>query len=172
MATLTDQLDYRLPRANAFQRLVRTFTSSKPGAWAFARSAHHIDRLLLRLSGGRLTAPGVFAGLPPVFVTMTGAKSGLTRTVPLIGIPTGGDIALIGTRFGQPGTPAWYHNLKKTPEVEVQFGNRRVPAIAREVEGPVRDEVWDEGCRVYSGYAAYASRIKDRTIRVMVLTTR
>lgn len=171
MGVLTDAIEYVLPRPTAFHRAVWKATSSSPGAWAFAKTAHHIDRYLLRVSKGKLSAPGVFAGLPPVLVTMTGARSGLRRTVPLIGIPVDGDIALIGTRFGQPGTPAWYFNLKKTPQVEVEFGGRRAAAVAREVEaGPERDAIWARGCEVYAGYAAYARRIRDREIHVMVLS--
>lgn len=171
-ATLAEQLGYRLPPANAFQRMVWTVTGTRGGAWLFARSAHHLDRGMLRLTGGRSTAAGVIAGLPPVFVTMTGARSGVQRTVPLIGIPSGGDIGLIGTRFGQSGTPAWYFNLKKTPEVQVRFGGVTAPAIAREVEGDAHDAVWEEGCRLYPGYAAYARRITDRAIHIMVLSAR
>ena len=136
----------------------------------FARTAHHLDRALLRLSRGRLSAPGLLAGLPPVMVTMTGARTGRRRTVPLIGVPVEGDIALIGTRFGQVGTPSWYYNMKQNPEVEVAFGGRRASAFAREVEGAERDRVWEEGVRVYAGYAAYARRIQDRQIHVLVLS--
>jgi hypothetical protein len=34
------------------------------------------------------------------------------RTTPLLGVPIGGDIAIIGTNFGQPGKPGWHYNLR------------------------------------------------------------
>jgi len=171
VTTLIDQLDYHAAPANGAQRFVWKITGSRPGAWLFARVAQHLDRGLLRLTDGRVTAPGFFAGLPTLFVTMRGARTGATRTVPLVGIPSDGDIALIGTRFGQHGTPAWYFNLVKTPEVELEYKGRHARALAREVDGARKDRIWDDACRVYAGYAAYARRIKDRPIHVMVLST-
>jgi len=145
-------------------------SSSAPGAWLFAKTLHHVDRVLLRLTKGRVTAPGLLAGVPALVVTMTGARSGRPRVVPLIGVPAGDDIALIGTRFGQPGTPAWYFNLKKNPVVEVEFRGRRARAVAREVDGELRDQVWADAPAVYAGYAVYARRIGDREVHVMVLS--
>lgn len=48
---------------------------------------------------------------------MTGVRTGQRRTVPLLGVPAGEDIAVIGTRFGQPRTPGWYHNMRADPKV-------------------------------------------------------
>ncbi|MGB6579285.1 MAG: nitroreductase/quinone reductase family protein [Streptosporangiaceae bacterium] len=61
--------------------------------------------------------PGVLAGIPVLSVTMTGVRTGQRRTVPLLGVPAGEDIAVIGTRFGQPRTPGWYHNMRADPKV-------------------------------------------------------
>ena len=61
---LVDQLGYRLPEANRLQRLVWKLSSSRPGAWLFAKILHHIDRLVLRLSRERATVPDVLAGFP------------------------------------------------------------------------------------------------------------
>jgi len=163
-------LNYRLPSPRKWQRALWRLSSSPAGAWVFARTLHHLDRVLLRISDGRVSAPGLLAGVPALQVAMIGAKSGRQRVVPLIGVPLGDDIALIGTRFGQPGTPAWYFNLKKNPGVVVEFRGRRVEALAREVTGELRDQAWAAAPAVYAGYAAYARRIRDREVHVMVLT--
>ena len=73
---LIDQLGYRIPEANRLQRLVWKVSSSRPGAWLFANTLHHIDRLVLRLSRERVTVPGVLAGLPVITLASTGARSG------------------------------------------------------------------------------------------------
>jgi deazaflavin-dependent oxidoreductase (nitroreductase family) len=169
-ASLCDQLGYVLPRPNAVQRALRVIPGSVPGAWVLARTMPAADRFLQRVSKGRTSLPGVLAGLPPLMVTMTGAKSGLKRTVPLIGVPFDGDIVLIGTRFGQQGTPAWYFNLRKTPEVELEFEGRKARAVASEVTGQDWQRAWDAGVAAYSGYAAYARRIKDREVHIMRLS--
>jgi deazaflavin-dependent oxidoreductase (nitroreductase family) len=166
---LIERVDYRVGRANRAQRLVWKVASSRPGAWLFARSLHHVDRLVLRVSGGRVSVPGLLAGLPTVTLVTVGARSGQRREVPLVGVPHGDDLAVIGTRFGQAVTPAWYHNLVAHPEAEVHYRGRAVAVVAREAEGDERAAAWERGCELYAGYRAYARRIDGRPIHVMVL---
>jgi deazaflavin-dependent oxidoreductase (nitroreductase family) len=164
-----DELGYQVSEANRFQRLVWKVSSSRPGAWLFAKTLHHVDRVLLRISGGRASVPGVLAGLPVVTLATTGARTGNRREVPLVGVPAGEQLAVIGTRFGQPHTPGWYYNLQAEPRAEVAYRGRTVPVVAREAEGDERAAVWARGCEIYAGYQAYARRIDHREIRVMVL---
>jgi deazaflavin-dependent oxidoreductase (nitroreductase family) len=166
---LIDQLGYRVPEANRFQRLVWKVSSSRPGAWLFAKTLHHIDRLVLRLTRERATVPGLLAGLPVITLATTGALTGQRREVPLVGVPSGDQIAVIGTRFGQPRTPGWYFNLRAEPRAEVGYRGRTVPVVAREAEGDEREALWARGCQIYAGYQAYARRIDHRQIHVMVL---
>jgi deazaflavin-dependent oxidoreductase (nitroreductase family) len=166
---LIDQLGYRVPVANRFQRLVWKVSSSRPGAWLFAKTLHHIDRILLRLSRQRATVPGVLAGLPVITLATTGARTGQRREVPLVGVPSGDEIAVIGTRFGHARTPGWYFNLRAEPRAEVGYRGRTVSVVAREADGDEREAVWARGCEIYAGYQAYARRIDHRQIHVMVL---
>jgi deazaflavin-dependent oxidoreductase (nitroreductase family) len=166
---LIDQLGYRVPEANRFQRLVWKVSSSRPGAWLFAKTLHHIDRLVLGVSRQRMTVPGVLAGLPVITVATTGARTGQRREVPLVGVPAGDQIAVIGTRFGQARTPGWYFNLRAEPRAEVGYRGRTVPVVAREAGGDEHVAVWARGCQLYAGYQAYARRIDHRQIHVMVL---
>lgn len=101
---LVQVLDYKVPAPGAVRRAMRHVTSSRPGAWLFARSMPQVDKLVLRMSRGQVTLAGAAAGIPVLTITTTGARSGLRRTAPLLGVPFGGDIAIIGTNFGQPGT--------------------------------------------------------------------
>jgi deazaflavin-dependent oxidoreductase (nitroreductase family) len=166
---LQQTLGYRVPTPNALQRLMWKASGSRPGAWMFAKVLHHIDRLVLRLTRGRTTVPELMAGIPVITVVSIGARSGERRELPLLGIPHGDDIALIGTNFGQRRTPAWYFNLRKNPEAEVVYRGHRVSVVAREAEGAEREAIWARGCEIYAGYAAYARRISNRDVHVMVL---
>jgi deazaflavin-dependent oxidoreductase (nitroreductase family) len=103
-------------------------------------------------------------------VTTTGARTGQRRTTPLLGVPAGDDIAVIGTNFGQSRTPGWYHNMRADPKVEVTYRNKTVKAAAREADDSERQAIWDRARPVYVGYDAYASRIKNREIHVMILS--
>jgi deazaflavin-dependent oxidoreductase (nitroreductase family) len=163
-------LDYQVRKPNAFHVLMQHIAASRPGAWYFAKTVHPMDSALLRLSRGRATLPGVMAGLPVVTVTTTGARTGQRRSAPLLGVPAGEDIAVIGTRFGQVRTPGWYHNMRADPEVEVTYRDKTVKAIAREAGEDERQAIWDRARKIYVGYEAYARRIKGRQIHIMVLS--
>jgi deazaflavin-dependent oxidoreductase (nitroreductase family) len=161
---------YQVPKANTAQVAMQHVAASRPGAWFFSRTLHHLDRALLRLSGGQVTLPGVVAGLPVLTVTTTGARTGQRRTTPLVGVPVGEDMAVIGTSFGQPHTPGWYYNMRAEPRVEVSYRNRTIVAVAREADEEERKAIWDRGRKLYVGYDAYASRIKSRDIHIMILS--
>jgi deazaflavin-dependent oxidoreductase (nitroreductase family) len=163
-------LEYKVRKANAVQVAMQHVAGSRPGAWLFARTLCHIDKALLRLSRGQVTVPAVVAALPVLTVTTTGARTGQRRTTPLLGVPAGDDIAVIGTNFGQSRTPAWYHNMRADPKVEVTYRNKTVKAVAREAGDAEKQAIWDRARPVYVGYDAYANRIKNREIHVMILT--
>jgi deazaflavin-dependent oxidoreductase (nitroreductase family) len=167
---IIQELGYEVPRPNAAQRAMWVVSSSRPGSWLFARSLHHVDKALLSATKGRLTAAGLLGGIPVLTITTTGARSGARRTVPLLGLPYGDDIAVIGTRFAQPGTPGWYYNLRANPTAEVTYREKTVRAAAREAGDDERAAIWDRARSIYAGYEAYARRITARKIRIMVLS--
>jgi deazaflavin-dependent oxidoreductase (nitroreductase family) len=156
-------------RANALQRFLRRFAASGPGSWLFARIMHHIDRPVHRLTRGRYTFASLVAGIPVVMLTTTGAKSGQLRTVPVLGIPVEGGVAIIASNFGQARHPAWYHNLRAHPDAEavVDGARRRVRAV--EANDERRAQIWQQGLRMYPGFDQYERRASHRRITVFVL---
>lgn len=156
-------------RANPIQRVLRRFAGSGPGSWLFARILHHIDRPVFRLTKGRHTFASLVSGIPVVMLTTIGARSGQPRTVPVLGLPTEGGLAVIASNFGQHRHPAWYHNLRAQPEgtVTVDGTSRRFRAV--EAEGDRRARIWQEGLRVYPGWSQYERRASHRRIAVFVL---
>ena len=148
-------------------------SASRLGAWFYARTLHHFDRAVLFLSGGRATMSGLLAGLPVVWVTAIGAKSGRPRTIPLLCIPDDSDansFGLIASNFGQSHRPAWYHNLKANPRVTCRLNGNTGEYIAREVSGKEYEKIWERGASIYLGYPLYKQRVGQRTIPVMSLT--
>jgi len=166
---LQTELGYRVRPANGIQRATQRVASTAPVAWAFSHSARHLDAWALRLTGGRATVSGVVAGIPVITVTSTGRRSGQPRTSPLLGVPVGDDLALVGTNFGRPELPAWYHNLTADPHGEVTYRDRTVAVIAREAVGDEWDAVLATAASIYPGYDAYRARIRSRAIPVLVL---
>ena len=135
----------------------------------FSKTLYQQDKILFRATGGRLTVPSVLAGLPVVMVTTTGAKTGHTRTMPLLGIPDGEDLAVIGSNYGQKSTPGWVYNLEADPSAVVGYRDRTVAVVARRAEEVEADRVFELAGTVYPGYAKYRIRADHRVIKVFVL---
>jgi deazaflavin-dependent oxidoreductase (nitroreductase family) len=155
--------------ANPFHRFMRTFAATKLGAAFLRPTAHHLDRLVTRVTGGRSSFAGLVTGVPAVILTTTGAKSGEPRTVALYGIPHPDGVALIASNFGGAKHPAWYHNLKANPSATVSIGRDTWPATARLATAAERDEIWAKGVKMYPGWRKYEVRAGDRHIEAFVL---
>ena len=153
-----------------WHRRIRSIASTAVGAWFYARTLHHLDRIIMRSFGRRASLTKLFAGLEPVWLTTTGAKSGLPRTVPVFGIEEGEKIILTASNFGQNHHPAWYRNLRAHPEVTVTVRGRAAMYVAREAKDEEREDGWQKAIAYYSGYAAYQRRVRGRQIPVVILT--
>lgn len=166
---LSTDLGYRHRSPNAFQRGMQAFGSTRPGAWVFARTLRHLDTAVLRATRGRHTAPGLLAGLPVLDLTTTGRKTGRPRTSHLISVPVGDDLAVLGTNFGQPSTPAWVLNLEAEPRASLTHQQHTVAVVARAASDDEAREVMARARAIYGGYEKYQQRISGRRVRIFVL---
>ena len=133
------------------------------------RVLHHLDRWAVRLTSQRSTLSSLLSGLPVLMLTTTGARSGVARTVPLLGIPMGDELALIGSNYGQRPTPGWVHNLLAHPLATVAHGTVAVAARARLAEAEVAGRAIAVGAGLYAGFAKYPGRASHREIKVFLL---
>ncbi|MET0901597.1 MAG: nitroreductase family deazaflavin-dependent oxidoreductase [Acidimicrobiales bacterium] len=163
------ELGYQHRDPNIVQRAMQAFGSSRVGAWFFSKTLRHLDRAVHKLSGGRTSVPQLLAGLPVLFVTATGRKSGQPRTSPLLAVPLADTLALVGTNFGQTSTPGWALNLESDPAVRVHYRGVERALTARPATDDERAEVWRAAANVYPGYDKYQQRISGREIRIFVL---
>lgn len=122
-----------------------------------------------RLSGGRLG--NEVGGDAVCFVTMTGAKSGRKRTIPLMYVPHGDAVLLVASQGGAPRHPAWYHNLKAHPDIEIEQGGHRRRMRARLASPGEKAELWPVCDAHYAPYADYRRRT-DREIPIFVCEPR
>jgi F420H(2)-dependent quinone reductase len=155
---------------NKVQRTLQRIVASPLGSWILARTLHPLDRLLLRLSHGRVSIPGVFTGLPVVMLTTIGAKSGKLRTVPLVGLRDGDKVIVIASNYGQTRHPAWYYNLRANPQATVELSGRTGTYIAREATSAERQTYWRRATDLYVGFPKYQQRTHGRAIPIIVLT--
>ena len=101
-----------------------------------------------------------------------GAKSGAERTTPLLATKEGDVVVLVASKAGAARHPAWFHNVRANPDVEVTMDGRRRPMRAQITEGEERERLWRIVCDHYSGYATYQRRAGDRVIPVVALRPR
>jgi deazaflavin-dependent oxidoreductase (nitroreductase family) len=159
-------------QANPAQRGLRRFAASGPGSWLFARMLDPLDRLTFRATKGKHLFSSLLSALPVAMVTTTGARSGQSRTVPLLAMRTGDGLAIIGSNYGRPKHPAWRHNLRADPEGAVEAEGTRWAFRAVEVDDERRERIWSEALRTYPGFGAYARRCAPRRISVFILEPR
>jgi deazaflavin-dependent oxidoreductase (nitroreductase family) len=157
-------------KSPGWQNLVKLMVASRPGAWFFARTLHHFDRLTLKLSGGKQTLTAILSGLQVVTVTTIGAKSGAPRSVPLIPLPEGDKLVLIASNYGQKSHPSWYYNLRAHPEAQVTYRGKTTYYSVRQADPVEAEAYWKEAAEIYIGYAVYRQRASQRQIGVFVLT--
>jgi deazaflavin-dependent oxidoreductase (nitroreductase family) len=129
-----------------------------------------VDKLLQSGTGGRLTILDV-AGLPNLMLTVTGRKTGLPRSTPLLCVPYGPAVLVAGSYFGGPQEPLWVKNVEADPDVTVRFGGRTAAMRARLLEGPERAEAWQAMLEVWPNFAMYEKRTA-RHIKVFRLDAR
>ncbi|HET8673357.1 MAG TPA: nitroreductase family deazaflavin-dependent oxidoreductase [Thermoleophilaceae bacterium] len=103
-------------------------------------------------------------GVPTLLLRTTGRRSGATRTNSLVYARDGGDYLVVPSNGGADQPPAWLHNLRANPEVEVQVGRERQKARARIVEqsDPDHARLWqlvnENNHDRYNGYQRQTSR--------------
>lgn len=152
--------------------MIYALGSTSPGAWVFARVLRPADELVYRLSNERTTLTAALAGLPIIIVDTIGAKSGLLRRIPLVGLadPTlPGAVCVIASNFGQLHHPAWLANLRAQPQIEAHLNGERHRYHAHELHNADYDRVWAMAVALYPGYARYKISAGTRRIAVMRL---
>src|SRR4051812_28474798 len=104
----------RTRQLNRVERLLEDFARSKVGGWYFVNVAMRVDRVLLPLTGGRISSA---PGQQILLLETVGAKSGERRRTPLVYVTDDDHVILIASKAGARRHPAWFHNLKANPDV-------------------------------------------------------
>lgn len=120
-----------------------------------------------RASGGKVAQ---FGDLPVVLLHTIGARTKTLRLVPLILIHDGDDQLLFGSAAGSQQHPAWVHNVRAQPDIDVELGTERFAARIEELdpaEARRRAETQESGSKQFADYVKSAA---PRQIPVFRLT--
>ena len=113
---------------------------------------------------------GPFEGAPMLILHTTGRRSGQTRENPMVYEQVGDGFAVFASKGGSPTNPDWYFNALANDEVEVELGDGRVKARAREAKGDERERIWTAQKKRMPGFAEYEKRTEGiREIPVVIL---
>lgn len=128
---------------------VARLSGTKAGAWFTVNIAWKVDPYLLKLTRGRFSTTGPLA---TALLESRGARTGRPRRSATLYFNDGDRVTIIASKRGWPSNPAWYHNLRKDPDVV--FGG--LPLRAEIVEDEAeRQRLWDLADRVFPQYADY-----------------
>src|SRR5262245_7095090 len=112
---------------------------------------------------------GYFAGANMLLLHTVGAKSGQTRTNPLVYVKDGERLIVIASKSGADSNPDWYYNLIATPIVTVELGSEQFQARATPVtEEPERSRLYAKMVEHRAGFAEYETKT-NRKIPAIIL---
>lgn len=103
-------------------------------------------------------------GVPTLLLRTTGRRSGVTRTNALVYARDRADYLVVASNGGGDRDPAWLHNLRANPAVEVQIERRRHQATSRVLgpSDPDYERLWkivnEKNRDRYSAYQKQTSR--------------
>jgi deazaflavin-dependent oxidoreductase (nitroreductase family) len=110
-------------------------------------------------------------GVPKVnclLLQTVGRKSGTPKTTPLIYGKDGGGFVVVASKGGAPDHPAWFLNLRDTPEVRFQVVDKKYRGVARIMAGAERERLFLMMVGLFPSYNDYQTKTA-REIPVVVL---
>ncbi len=126
-----------------------------PPRWVL-KTMTRLHVTLHRLTAGRFF--NTMTGDEVCFVTMTGAKSGRSLTIPLMYVPYRDGLLLVASQGGAPRNPVWYNNLVKHNEIGVDHRGRKMRLRARLANTEEKPALWPICDEHYAPYAQYRKR--------------
>jgi deazaflavin-dependent oxidoreductase (nitroreductase family) len=151
-----------------FSRAYAALANTRLGRFLSVHVVWKLDPHLLRATRGRL---GLGLVMPTALLETQGANSGAVRRNVVIYFHDGKRVTIVASKLGYEKHPAWFHNLRATPEVTFGGVPMRATVVDDEAE---RRRLWTLADRVFAPYAAYRREAAkaNRTIPIVQLTAR
>jgi deazaflavin-dependent oxidoreductase (nitroreductase family) len=142
--------------------------ATRQGMWLFYLFVRLIDLPVSRLTKGTFIPSANWNVMPIIYLTTTGAKSGIPRSVPVLCIPDGENLILVGSNWGNLQNPGWVYNLRAHPQTLVRKGKMEKGFTARELHSGERAVTWQKAVRFYPPYVSYEER-SGRSLPIFLL---
>jgi deazaflavin-dependent oxidoreductase (nitroreductase family) len=106
-------------------------------------SSEFTQRVIAEFRANEGRVGGDLAATPIILIHHLGARTRTERVTPLAySSQAGGSLVIAASNGGSPTHPAWYHNLRAHPTIEVELGTERFTVLAEEVTGAARADLW------------------------------
>jgi deazaflavin-dependent oxidoreductase (nitroreductase family) len=130
------------------------------------------ERVIAEFRANHGRVGGELAGTPIILIHHTGAKSGIERVTPVAYTSQpDGRFIIVASNGGAPTHPAWYHNLRARPTIEIELGTETFTVLAEEVQGAERAQLWPKLVAASPAVGEFQAKTK-REIPVLTLTRR
>jgi len=122
---------------------------------------------LFRATNGRLGS--TMGGNQLLLLTTKGAKTGKSRTVPVMFFEDDGNRFVVASAGGSPTHPAWFKNLDRDPAVGVDVKGKRYSARAEVMNAADRARCWQKVVTLMPQFGAYEKKTQGREIPLVYL---
>ena len=108
-------------------------------------------------------------GQSTLLLSVTGRKSGLIRTTPLVYFEDGDSYVIVGSDGAARRDPQWWKNLQENPQATVRVGRDKFSVRASLATGSERDRLWEIATTTLPAWAEYQTQT-ERILPLVVLT--
>jgi deazaflavin-dependent oxidoreductase (nitroreductase family) len=138
-----------------FRQMIFNMAATRQGMRLFYLFVRLIDMPISRMTKGNFIPSANWNIVPIIYLTTVGAKSGIPRSIPVLCIPDGDNLILVGSNWGNPKNPGWAYNLRVHSQTQVRKGRTAMSFIARELHGDERAAYWQKAVKFYPPYISY-----------------
>ncbi|MGB8213707.1 MAG: nitroreductase family deazaflavin-dependent oxidoreductase [Anaerolineales bacterium] len=150
------------------RRIILAMAATRQGMRLFYLYVRVIDMPISRLTKGVFVPSAYWNIMPIIYLTTTGAKSGLPHSIPVLCISDGENLILVGSNWGNPKNPSWAYNLRMHPQTQVRKGKTVKGFTARELHGDERAAYWQKAVAFYPPYVSYEQH-SSRSLPIFLL---
>lgn len=134
--------------------------------WLVKHLVSPVDRLVVRLSRGRLAPPSSVV-VPTLLLTTVGRSSGEERTVPLVCLAGVDHFVVANARPAGERRNPWVVNLRANPSAKVRWKGSTFVVLARELEPDEADNWWPDLVAVWPAFGDHYAATRERSVFVL-----
>jgi deazaflavin-dependent oxidoreductase (nitroreductase family) len=144
----------------------RKIGSHPAAVWAVKHLVSPLDRLVVRVSGGRLPPLSSIA-VPTLLLTTRGRRTGQDRTVPLVYVRDGERFIVANARPAGERSNPWIANLQAAGHGRVRQKGRMTDVRARVLDADEADRWWPALVDIWPAFDEHYAATGERTVFVL-----